>query len=154
MRFDPRLFISKSYDRSNDWALAQVKQMLKAKHYEILEHEENYGVDITAKRFGKIHYFEVETKTGYPFTCMVDYPFPTVSFLARKEKWKEQGFWYVVVCRETRAMLTCHSSIIFRPEYKEHLRIDSKERLGEDEFYRVPTELCHWSNLEGYAKAA
>jgi hypothetical protein len=70
-----------------------------------------------------------------------------VSFLARKKKWAEIGFWYIIVCRETLAYVKCHSQTIYQDKFQEKLKIDSKERQGMDTFYRVPKDLCEWSKI-------
>lgn len=145
---EPYRFVKKSYDRSDQWAISKVKEHLINNGYSIPEKGmEDYGLDIKAIKEGVVHYFECETKTGYPFTGADDFKFSTVSFLARKKKWAPVGFWYVIVCRETLAYVKCHSEIIYRDEFLEELEIDSKERQGTDAFYRVPKELCEWSNL-------
>ena len=37
-----------------------------------IDKEENYSIDITCELNGKTHYFEVECKVGYEFTCQND----------------------------------------------------------------------------------
>lgn len=144
----PQKFVRASYSRSNAWAIEVVKEFLLSQSYNIHSKQEDYGPDIKAEKNSVIEYFEVETKTNYTFTNQENFKFPTVSFLARKEKWKDIGFWYVIVCRETRACIKCHSSVIYQEQFKEKLKINSKERLGTDTFYRVPKELCEWLTLK------
>jgi hypothetical protein len=63
-----------------------------------------------------------------------------VSFLGRKKKYGD--FWYVIVCGETEAILLAHSFEIYKEEYRELQTINTNERNGLDEFYRVPKDKC------------
>ena len=108
---------------------------------------EDYELDLKVIKNDLTEYYECETKTGYKFTSQSDFRFSTVSFLARKKKWAKIGFWYIIVCRETLAYVKCHSDTIFQEKYLEQLNIDSQERRGADTFYRVPKDLCVWSNI-------
>jgi hypothetical protein len=145
----PYKFVKQSYDRSDQWAIAKVKEHLVKNGYEIVEKgAEDYDLDIKAVKDGLVEYYECETKTGYSFTGRDDFSFATVSFLARKKKWAEVGFWYLIVCRETLAYIKCHSAVIFQDKFIEQLDINSQERRGVDTFYRVPKNLCEWSNLK------
>jgi len=147
-RKEPSKFVKKSYDRSDHWAISKVKEHLVNSGYTVIEKDaEDYELDIKATKDDIVHYFECETKTGYSFTGAKDFRFPTVSFLARKKKWAEIGFWYVIVCRETLAYVKCHSQTIYQDKFQEKLKIDSKERQGMDTFYRVPKDLCEWSKI-------
>lgn len=147
-RRKPQKFVPNSYARSDDWAISRVKAFLTAKGYVINEKKfEDFDIDITAVKDGKVESFEVETKTGYSFSDEATFPFETVSFLARKKKWASYGFWYVIVCRETLAFLMCNSKDIYQKKYLEILNIDSAERKGRDYFYRVPKNKCHWYKL-------
>jgi hypothetical protein len=91
--------------------------------------------------------FEAEVKTGRSFTTMDTFPFPTVSFLARKKKWKDIGFWYIIVCKETNYALVANSNDIFKDEYLETLNINTEERQGKDYFYRVPKNKCKFFKI-------
>ncbi len=147
-RKTPHKFVQKSYDRSDQWALTKVKEHLIKNGFTIIEKEtEDYELDLKVMKNNLVEYYECETKTGYRFTGQENFRFATVSFLARKKKWEKIGFWYIIVCRETLAYVKCHSSIIFQEKYLEQLNIDSQERRGKDTFYRVPKDLCEWSNL-------
>jgi len=139
-------FNQESYNISNSWGIDKITNLLLNRGCTIIPKEsEDYGLDIKCiNLFGAIEYWEVETKAGYSWTTKKDFRFPTVSFLARKEKWAYIGFWYIIICRETLAYVKCHSSIIFNPEYKETLDINAKWRKGIDIFYRVPKNLCQW----------
>lgn len=143
----PQKFVPASYERSNAWAIERVQKYLIQQGHTILPKEEDYGLDIKAIKDSTTEFYEVETKTDYTFTHEGDFKFDTVSFLARKQKWKDIGFWYMIVCRETCACIKCNSSIIFQEKFKQQIKINSKERFGQDEFYRVPKHLCEWLTL-------
>lgn len=142
-------FVEKSYKLNDAWGRAKIVSFLRAKGLTVKDKEkEDYGVDIEAiDKYGNTTYFEVEVKTNYPFTCEKDYPFKTVSFLARKKKWAAKGFWYIIICRETEHFLICHSDKIFRYEYREKLFINTSDRSGMDYFYRVPKNKCKFFKL-------
>jgi hypothetical protein len=145
-KFKAGIFSDKEYKRSNQWGIDRVAEYLVNKGYSIVEKEEDYDVDITAVKNGKIYLFEAEVKRGYPFTSVEDFKFPTVSFLGRKKKYHkkhESGFHYCVVCFETGCIISCHSSDIYIEEQRQ-LKTISKEnrKKGLDEFYLVPKEKC------------
>jgi hypothetical protein len=145
----PQKFVKKSYDRSDDWAVSKVKEHLSNNGYTVIPKEsEDYELDIKAVKNAVTEYYECETKTGYTFTSERDFRFSTLSFLARKKKWADIGFWYIIVCRETLAYAKCHSNVIFQDKYMEVLDINSQERKGKDTFYRVPKNLCEWGKLQ------
>ncbi len=144
-------FVKDSYDKHNEWAIEKVSQYLKHRGYVIHDKsEEDYGIDIVAEKNGKIINVEAEAKEEYPWQDIESFKFPTVSFLARKRKWKATNFWYFIVCRETDAMLVGNSDVIFRDEYLEHAHINKGGRNGSDSFYRVPKELLMF--ISGYDK--
>jgi len=148
MQHKPSDFNKNSYDRVNQLAIDLFKPFLIGKSYEIIEKAEDYNVDIQAiDKDGTLHLFELEIKTGYPFTTCESFKFDTVSFLARKAKWKKTPFWYIIICRETNHFVCCNSLVIFQPQYQEKININSSDRKGKDLFFRVPKELCHWSKL-------
>jgi len=143
----PSKFRQDSYNRHNEWGISRIKTLLKKKGYNIIQKEEDFGIDIKADKNGLIYLFEVETKTGYPFKDKKSFKFETVSFLARKSKWVSTPFWYIIICKETESLVCCNSDVIFKEKYKEKIAINSYERKGVDEFYRVPKDLCYWYQL-------
>ena len=144
----PHIFVSESYNRSDDWAISKIKEYIISKGYEVKKKDsEDFSVDIIAKKNNKIQFFEVETKTGYTFSDEDSFSFDTVSFLGRKKKWAHRGFLYVIICRETGAFLICNSKVIYQEKYAESIHINSSERKGIDNFYRVPKSECRWYNL-------
>lgn len=85
-RKQPSKFVPKSYKRSDKWGITKIKEFLIEEGYTIKDKKiEDYGIDIEAEKDGKIFYFEIETKTGYPFNDVNDFKFNTVSFLGRKK---------------------------------------------------------------------
>jgi len=136
-------FSRASYNEDNDWGIQQVSSFVVSRGYEVIpKREEDYGIDIAAIKKGELVFLEAEVKVNYPWTCRDDFPFPTVSFLARKKKWDHVDFWYVVVCRETGAFVMCKSSEIFKEEYRTIKHINSKHRKGIDVTYNVPKDKC------------
>jgi len=145
-KFAARKFNQDSYNTNDAYGKQVVKDWLNTQEWvsEIID-EEDFGVDLEAvDHNGKSQFFEAEVKGNYPWTDQESFPFNTVSFLGRKEKWKEKGFYYVLVCAETKALCIAHSSEIFKEEFREVRRINTGHRKGLDAFYRVPKELCRW----------
>jgi len=142
-------FVKDSYNENNDFAINIVQNFLINNGYTIIEKlVEDYNIDIEAKKDNITKLFEVEVKTGYKFTNRESFKFDTVSFLARKKKWNiNEGFLYIIICKETDWALVAKSGDIFKPEYKESLQINSYYRKGNDEFYRVPKELCKFFKI-------
>lgn len=150
MRYSARKFVQKSYDRNDEWGkqvfLRWVNYMAPDLQ-EIPKDKEDYKVDILMQSPNKQIAFEIEVKHGYPFTCVDDYKFDTVSFLGRKKKYGE--FWYVIVCAETEALLLCSSTFIYKEEHRQVITIATNERNGLDELYRVPKTECYfYANTE------
>jgi|688.fasta_scaffold45897_4 malate/lactate dehydrogenase len=136
-------FVKSSYDENNAWGIAKVEQLAREAGYEIIpKRGETYGIDIAAIKKGEIILLEAEVKINYPWTSREDFPFPTVSFLSRKKKWEDTEFFYVIVCRETGAMVMCKSSDIFKEEYRTIKNIKTKYRSGVDITYNVPKDKC------------
>jgi hypothetical protein len=76
---------------------------------------------------------------------MNSFPYSTVSFLDRKKKFsKDHLFFYIIISSKTYAALIVRSDKIFKKEYLERLYINTRERSGEDYFYRIPRELCRF----------
>ena len=103
-------FVEESYDKHNAWAIEKVSEYLVHRGYTISQKQkEDYGIDIEAVRNGETIYVEAEAKEDYPWKDLESFKFDTVSFLGRKKKWAKHKFWYVIICRETEAMLVGHS---------------------------------------------
>jgi hypothetical protein len=143
-------FSQTSYEQNNSWGIQKAKEVLQKGGYEVAAGvgTERYVLDIEAKKDGQTFWFEAEVKTGYKFTSAADFTFPTLSFLERKRKWSGGvGFWYFIICKDTEAFVLCHSSDIYRDEYRECMEISTTEYKGHDCFYRVPLEKCLWNQL-------
>ena len=148
-------FSPEQYKNCNDFGISRITNYLKSRGYNVHEkEEEDYDVDIVAEKDGKIFKYEAETKSHYPFTSVEDYKFDTVSFLGRKKKYHErhkEGFYYCILCIETECLVYCHSSKIFKDEYKIERELNTKHRKGADEFYLVPKEDCSFINISANA---
>lgn len=146
---NPRNFIQSSYDRNNSWAISIASEFFRRRGFQIMDFQEDYNIDFRIKNnLGYEFGIEVEVKTGYPFTCKTDFPFDTVSFLGRKEKWKDLDFFYMIICRETKVAVVRNSLHIFQEKFREKIYINSYERTGYDTLYRVPKEDCVFIDLK------
>lgn len=152
-KYEAQKFSRESYEMNDQWGIDKITRYLTARNFFVWDKEvEDYDVDILAEKNGKIFRYEAEVKTGYSFTSVEDFRFPTVSFLGRKKKFHndEEGFYYCIVSRETECIVYCHSSTIYNPEYKEVKEINTEYRKGLDEFYLVPKELCSFVSIADY----
>ena len=134
-------FSKDDYSKYDKAAKERLCSFLQANGFKIIDKEENYGIDITCELNGKTHYFEVECKVKYPFTCQNDFKFESVSFLGRKSKYPV-GFWYVILCAKTSGAVFCNSEHIFKDEYYKEIEVKRNGIIGLDIFYRVPKEKC------------
>ena len=135
-------FNQESFNENDGIGRQLLTAFLESKCHNVSNNRDKYGIDLVSEKDGIEYKWEVEMKPKRPWTCKEDFAFKTVSFLNRKAKWKEDTFWYVIICTETKAALMCRSDIIFDEQYKEKLYINTPQRKGTDEFYRVPKELC------------
>lgn len=147
MNSKPSDFVKSSYEKNNDLAVKAVSGWLEKKGYTIVEKDEDYWIDIEAKKENTTLLFEAEVKQRVDFTDRHSYPYPTVSFLARKAKWKSTPFWYVIFCPSTGYAIIAHSSWIFKDEYFIHIEVKTLERRGLDKFYRVPKSICMFKKI-------
>lgn len=145
-------FSPEQYKNNNEWGIARITKHLRDNGFTVVDKEvEDYDVDILAYKNGKEYRYEAEVKTGYPFSGVNDFKFPTVSFLGRKKKYhtrSKNGFYYAIVCRETEAIVYCHSDLIYKEEHRQIKTINTAHRKGIDEFYLVPKEECSWAQLK------
>lgn len=135
MKFNQELF-----DTSDEEGKQLLIAFLEKKGHKISQNCDKYGIDLFSEKDGKTYNWEVEMKSRRPWVSEETFPFDSVSFLNRKKKW--DNFWYVIICRETRAAIFCHSSVIFHEVYKEKIYIKTSYRNGSDNFFRVPKEKC------------
>lgn len=144
-------FNQKSFDENDNLGRSLLIKFLTKKGHEVHENEDIYGIDLYSTKNGKKYWWEVEMKPNRPWTCKEDFPFDSVSFLNRKAKWKDENFWYVIICNETNAAIVCQSNIIFDDNFKEKLYINTKSRKGTDNFFRVPKDLCIFVPTEEFS---
>lgn len=144
-------FNEKSFEMNDAMGKEMLMAFLRSKGHSISENSDKYSVDLVSEKDGIQYYWEVEMKSQRPWTSIEDFPFPSVSFLGRKEKWKDKHFWYVIICTETKAAIFCKSDIIFNEKYKQKLYIKTNDRKGFDNFYRVPKNLCIFVPSEDFS---
>ena len=146
MIYKARTFVKSSYDENDSFGRQVLIHWLRnQKWVSNISSTEDFGVDIIVTDTRGLDWgFEAEVKTNYPWTSKEDFKFDTVSFLGRKKKWEEEGFYYALICKETKAICIAHSSVIYKEDYCEELRIETKDRSGADAFYRVPKNECKW----------
>lgn len=143
MEYEARKFNKKSYDNSDKYAKDLFLSYILKKGHVIINEEEDYNHDIITEKNNIKHYFELEIKTGYSFTTKDTFKFKTVSFLGRKKRLHlKNKFNYIIICKETSWALTCKSEDIFKDEYIENLYINTNDRKGNDQMYRVPIDKC------------
>ena len=138
-------FVQESYER-NDWLGKTMLTwyLMKAGH-KVNVPKENFGIDMTSTKDGKQFHWEVEMKHNVQWVDAASFPYPTVSFLKRKQKMGD-NFWYAILCADTQALLFARASDIFQEKFREDVKVNTKERQGISECYRVPKELCFWKN--------
>lgn len=147
MNKKPSEFVKSSYDKNNSLAIDMVSDFLVNKGFSIVDKKEDYWIDIEAKKEGETLLFEAEVKSRVKFTSRDSFPFKTVSFLARKLKWKETPFWYVIVCPDTKYAIFAKSEDIFKDEYIENINVNTSDRKGMDKFYIVPKSVCYFKKI-------
>jgi hypothetical protein len=144
-------FNQESFNRNDAKGKELLKAFLVSNGHNILENCDVYGIDFFSEKDDKKYFWEVEMKSKRPWTCKEDFPFDSVSFLSRKAKWKDNSFWYVIICSETQAAIFCKSDVIFNEGFKETIRIYTQERKGVDKFFRVPKDLCIFVTSKDFA---
>jgi len=143
-----REFNKSTYDKYDNFAKEKIINFLIKRGHSIKNKEENYNHDLVTCKNGINYYFEIEVKIGYPFTSKHDYKFNTVSFLGRKKRLHDiSPFYYLIICNETNHALCCKSNDIFKDEFLQKLNIDTNDRKGNDEMYRVPINKCIFFNI-------
>lgn len=148
IEYGARKFNQGSYNHSDKYAKDLFIKYITKKGHTIISKEENYDHDVITNKDNKTYYFELETKSKYPFTSINTFPFNSVSFLGRKKRLHlKNKFHYIIICRETEWAITCNSKDIFKDEYIENLNINTQNRKGKDQMYRVPKEECIFFNI-------
>ncbi len=148
MKYTARKFSQKSYNENDEYAKNKISKYLIERGHKIIQDKENYNHDLITKKNGVMFYFEFEVKRNYSFTKKEDYRFDSVSFLGRKVRLHNiKPYYYMILCYETDSVVFCHSSEIFKNEYKETLKLNKYNRKGNDEMYRVPIDKCNFFKL-------
>lgn len=154
-KFEADEFSYNSYKQNDLIGKQLLIAYLVSKNHTILSEtfDEDYGIDIVTEFNGVKMFFEVEMKDKYDFKNSATFPFDTVSFLGRKEKWKKFDYTYCIISTVTKAAIFCDSSVIFNDAYKSVIQINTYQRNGLDLFYRVPKDLCHFRTPKQFFKA-
>lgn len=143
MKYKARKFSQNSYDESDEFAKKIFTDFITKRNHKIIDSEENFKHDFITLKDNKNFYFELEIKSGYPFTSKDDFIFSSVSFLGRKRRLHDSmPFYYIIICKETKYAVFAYSDDIYKDEYFEKLEINTNNRSGYDSFYRMPKDLC------------
>ena len=152
MKFQARKFNQESYDYFDKRIKDLWIDFIKDYGFVVTKSDEDYSVDIEAERNGYKFYFEVESKSTYSFHDKESFPFDTVSFAGRKKRLADKFFfWYVIINDKTKTAIICDSKTIYNEDYTETININTNQRQGLDEFYRVPKDKCKFIKLDNYA---
>ena len=148
MIYEARRFVPNSYEKNDSFAKDLFIGFIQRKGHKIISKKEDYNHDLITSKNGTTYFFELEVKTNYPFTTRDSFKFGTVSFLGRKMRLHQlQPFYYVIICRETSHALMCRSDKIYKPHYAETLNINTSDRTGADQMFRVPKMYCRFFSL-------
>jgi hypothetical protein len=148
MEFGARKFNQNSYDTNDDYAKQKFISFIRKRGHDVVKDKENYDHDIITEKDGVRYYFELEVKRNYPFKTRDTYIFDTVSFLGRKKRLHDNHpFYYIIICIETEWAVCCDSNRIFKDNYIENIEINTQDRNGNDQMFRVPREECLFFNI-------
>ena len=86
MKYTARKFQQNQYDKCDSISRKVFVEFIENRGHTIVSKEEDYNHDIVTEKDGVHHYFELETKRGYPFRGRKSFPFQSVSFLGRKKR--------------------------------------------------------------------
>jgi hypothetical protein len=126
MELEARKFVPESYENNDSKAKDIFLSFIDGKGHTIVNDEEDY----------------------MQFTTMESFKYDTVSFLGRKERLhKAHPFYYIIISPDTGYALTQHSDLIYKPEYKKHIRCNTSNRTGNDIVYWVPKEKCKFFKI-------
>jgi len=148
MLYTARSFNKDTYNQYDNYAKEKIINFLVMRGHLIINDKEDYNHDLVTKKNGILYYFELEVKIGYPFTSKNDYRFDTVSFLGRKKRLHDiNPFYYLIICKETSCVLFCSSDNIFKDKYLQKLTVNTNNRKGDDQMYRVPISICNFFKI-------
>jgi hypothetical protein len=148
MGLEARKFVPESYENNDSKAKDIFLSFIDGKGHTIVNDEEDYMHDVVTEKRGRTYYFELEMKRSVSFTTRESFKYDTVSFLGRKERLhKAHPFYYIIISPDTGYALTQHSDLIYKPEYKKHIRCNTSNRTGNDIVYWVPKEKCKFFKI-------
>lgn len=148
VKYDARRFSQESYDRNDKLAKDIFIKWAKSTGHDIVSSVEDYNHDVITIKDGKNYAFELEMKNTY-WTCREDFPFSTVSFLGRKKRLhKKQPFIYIIISAKSDYAVMCSSNVVYDEKNSELVGINTKERSGLDELYRVPKKDCTFFKIK------
>ena len=148
MRTKAGKFRQDDYNKYNDVSIKKVSDYLIKKGFNVPCKDEDYDIDIIAYKNNIEYRIEVEVRTQLHWTSEKDYPYSTVSFLGRKEKYcKSNIFWYFLVSNDIKNFLFCRSDYIFNKQYQVIKQVDTNKRYGIDIAYHIPKQLCNFRTL-------
>jgi len=148
MRTKAGKFRQDDYDKFNDISIKKVCDYLIEKGFSVPDKEEDYDIDIIAYKNNEQYRIEVEVRTKLNWNSEKDFPYSTVSFLGRKEKYSKSNiFWYFLVSNDINNFLFCRSDYIFQEQFKVCIQVDTDKRYGIDIAYHVPKQLCNFRSF-------
>ncbi len=148
MRTKAGKFRQDDYDKFNDISIKKVCDYLIEKGFSVPDKEEDYDIDIIAYKNNVQYRIEVEVRTKLNWNSEKDFPYSTVSFLGRKEKYSKSNiFWYFLVSNDINNFLFCRSDYIFQEQFKVCIQVDTDKRYGIDIAYHVPKQLCNFRSF-------
>lgn len=148
MRTKAGKFRQDDYDKFNDTSIKKVCDYLIEKGFSVPDKEEDYDIDIIAYKNNVQYRIEVEVRTKLNWNSEKDFPYSTVSFLGRKEKYSKSNiFWYFLVSNDINNFLFCRSDYIFQEQFKVCIQVDTDKRYGIDIAYHVPKQLCNFRSF-------
>lgn len=134
-----RTFDEKQYSQHDVLGKKRFKSFCEKNGFEYNIPNENKGIDATLIIGGKEFRCEIEVKKSR-WKNKKDFPFDTVSFLARKKRLhNESPFWYFIFSFYENSALCCNSVDIYKEEYITNKFADRKNGTADtDQYYHVP----------------
>lgn len=143
-----RDFDFKTYLQTDQQAKDLMSTYLQNKGYTIDSTEETYKSDIQVSKDGKKSLFEVEI-TSVDFN-KENWPWPKISFLARKKRYYEEegNFHYVIISKNGEYAMTAQAKYIFKDENYMTKECSRNGITGIDEFYQLPKDQVKFFKLK------
>jgi hypothetical protein len=111
-----------------DWYKHLVCGYLEKRGWKVNVNPDIYSIDLMAERNGEQMLVEVECK-NYDWTCQEDFPFKSVHFVSRKQKYANRPFYYFIVSKNQVGALYQTGDVIYKS------RIVT---VGGERFYNIP----------------